>query len=97
MTPPRLWADFNGLFGEYLCISHGDTCRDETGAEIVLRSGIRATAFCEDSDDQGRPDKLIASGIVKPAAPGMVGHRSRWVLHIDQDGVRHESDLQVED
>ena len=93
MTTPRLWADFNGLFGEYLCLSHGDTCRDETGADVTLRSGMLVTAYCEDSDEDGRPDSLIASGTVEPATPGLVGHHSRWVLRIDGHGVRHESDL----
>ena len=89
----RLRADFNGLFGRYLCLSHKDTCPDESGAEVVLREGMQVAAFDDDSDEQGRPDKLIASGVVEPAVPGLVGHGSRWVLRIDERGVRHESDL----
>jgi hypothetical protein len=39
------------------------------------------TAFDEDvDDDEGRPDWLSCNG-------------SRWVLRIDHNGVRHESDL----
>ena len=97
MTTPRLWADFNGLFGAYLCLSHGDTCPDDTGNQVVLQAGMRVTAYCEDSDEQGRPDNLIASGTVEPAVPGQVGHRSKWVLRIDEHGVRHESDLRKGD
>ena len=93
MPTLRVRADFNGLFGEYLCLSHGDTCLDESGAEIMLRPGMQVTAFEEDSDDQGRPDRLIASGVVEPAVSGLVGHGSKWVLHIDEHGVRHESEI----
>jgi len=25
----RVWADFNGLFGDLLCISHSDSCKDD--------------------------------------------------------------------
>jgi hypothetical protein len=96
MTTLRLRTDFNGLFGKYLCLSHGDTCRDESGAEVPLRAGMQVTAFDEDFDEEGRQDNLVASGIVEPAVPGLVGHRSRWVLHIDEHGVRHESDLRAE-
>ena len=92
-TPLRPWADFNGLFGEYLCLSHSDTCPDETGSRVTLRAGMLVTAFMEDSDEHDRPDNLIASGVVEPAAPGLVGHGARWVLHVDESGVRHESDL----
>ena len=97
MTTPRLRADFNGLFGKYLCLSHGDTCLDESGANVSLRAGMQVTAVDEDSDEHGRPDNLIASGIVEPAVPGLVGHRSKWVLHIDEHGVRHESDIRAQE
>ena len=97
MTTLRLRADFNGLFGKYLCLSHGDTCLDESGAEVSLRPGMQVMAFDEDSDEQGRPDNLIASGIVEPAVPGLVGHGSKWMLRIDDHGVRHESDVRAQE
>jgi hypothetical protein len=34
---PRLRADFNGLFGSILCLSHGDTALDEHDQAISLR------------------------------------------------------------
>ena len=91
-TPPKVYADFNGLFGDILCISHGEPCRDEKGTEVYLRPGMHLTAFDEDLDDQGQRDDLVASGIVEPAPDWLQCNGSRWVLRIDARGVRHESD-----
>lgn len=93
MSAPRLWADFNGLFGDVLCLSHADTCPDENGAEVALRAGMPATAYDEDADEEGRRDDLIASGVVEPSPSWLRCAGSRWVLLIDEHGVRHESDL----
>jgi len=90
----RLHADFNGLFmsAHVLCLSHAETCRDRDGNEVSVEAGLRATAFDEDVDDQGRRDDLFASGTVERAPDWLAKHGSRWVLRIDERGVRHESD-----
>ena len=91
----RLHADFNGIFGDLLCLSHSDTCRSETGAEVQLHHGMVATAFEDDVDDAGRPDKLIATGVVERAPDWLECNGSRWVLRIDNRGVHRESDLRA--
>jgi len=88
----RLRADFNGLFGDILCLSHSDTCLDETGAQVTLRAGMIVTAFDEDVEE-GKPDDLIASGTVEPSPDWLVCNGSKWCLKIDTDGVRHQSDV----
>ena len=94
MNTPRLRADFNGLVGELLCLSHRDTCTDESGAEVRLRAGMTVTAFDEDTNEAGRPDDLLASGVVEQAPDWLACNGSRWVLRIDNRGVRHQSDLE---
>jgi len=89
----RVWADFNGLFGELLCLSHRDTCEDEDGNVVTLQTGMTLTAFMEDADEHGNRDDLIASGIVEASPESLRCLGSRWVLRIDRNGVRHESDL----
>lgn len=89
----RIRADFNGLFGELLCISHGESCPDEQGRPVTLRSGMKMTAFDEDQDDEGNRDDLIASGTVQPAPDWLRCNGSRWVLKVDESGVRHQSEL----
>lgn len=93
MERKRLRADFNGLFGDILCLSHGDTCFDETGAIVHLSDGIAITAFDEDIDDDGNRDDLIASGIVEPSPDWLQCNGSKWILRIDENGVRNESDM----
>jgi hypothetical protein len=55
---------------------------------------MHLTAFDENTED-GKPDNLIASGIVERSPDWLQCRGSRWVLRIDNDGVRHESDLSV--
>ena len=44
----RVRADFNGLFGELLCLSHKDTCEDANGNLMALKAGMLLTAFDEE-------------------------------------------------
>ena len=94
MNSHRVRADFNGLFGDILCLSHEDTCSDEAGSVIRLREGLILTAFDEDVDEHGRRDDLVASGMVECSPAWLQCHGSRWVLEIDDKGVRHESDTE---
>ena len=89
----RVYADFNGLFGEVLCLSHKDTCLDADGNVVTLCEGMTLTAFDEDADEHGNRDDLIASGVVEPSPESLRCLGSRWVLRIDRNGVKHQSDL----
>ncbi len=51
------------------------------------------TAFDEDSDEHGQRDDLLATGTVEPSPDWLQCKGSKWVLRIDQHGVRHQSDL----
>src|SRR5438477_94281 len=92
----RLYADFNGLSGDILCLSHSDTSLDANGAVVELREGMLVTVFEEDVDDQGRRDDLVANGTVERAPEWLRKHNSKWVLKIDRDGIRRESETCAE-
>ena len=81
-------ADFNGLFGDILCLSHEDSCRSHDGSPLQLAAGQEVTAF-EDDSFEGNTEYLVASGVVEPAPPELSCSGSRWVLRIDEQGVRH--------
>jgi hypothetical protein len=89
----KLRADFNGLFDDLLCLSHSDSAVDETGTAVTLTVGMSVIAFGEDVDEQGQRDNLIASGVVEPSPAWLRCNGSKWVLRIDRNGVRHESEL----
>ena len=93
MDPSRLQADFNGLFGEMLCLSHTDTCRDESGTDVRLQAGMVVTVVEPDLDPAGNRDDLVATGTVEPSPEWLACRGSRWVLRINGDGVRNESEI----
>ncbi|HET7585848.1 MAG TPA: hypothetical protein VFK13_13110 [Gemmatimonadaceae bacterium] len=65
MSHNRVRAEFNGLFGDLLCLSHSDTCKAEDGSTVRLEAGMELTAFAEDADEHGQRDDLLASGTVE--------------------------------
>ena len=86
-------ADFNGLFGDVLCLSHSDHCLTEDRNPVLLSAGMTLTAFDPDADEEGNPDDLIATGVVEPSPDWLKCRGSRWILRIDENGVRHQSDI----
>jgi hypothetical protein len=93
MSSVKLQADFNGLFGDVLCLSHKDSEVDQEGRTVILRSAMSVTAFDEDQDKDGNRVYVVASGTVEPSPDWLQCKGSRWVLRIDKRGVRHESGL----
>lgn len=96
MKQIKVYADFNGIFGDVLCLSHENVCKDEYGDEVLLHEGMTVTAFDVDADENGNRDHLIASGIVESSPDWIKCNGSKWILRIDENGVLHESDIQVE-
>ena len=91
---PRLSADFNGLFGDLLCLAHSDVCPDENGVEVLLQENMIATAYEEDEDVDGRRDDLVATGVVQRSPEWLSCRGSVWCLKIDENGVRHQSQIE---
>jgi hypothetical protein len=92
----KVWGDFNGVWsdekGSMLCLSHGETCKDEFGNEVVLKEGIKLTAFDKDADENNNPDDLIANGRVEHSPEWLQCKGSKWILRIDENGIYHESE-----
>ncbi|MFZ0480605.1 MAG: gamma-glutamyl-gamma-aminobutyrate hydrolase family protein [Terriglobales bacterium] len=89
----RVRGDFNGLFGDVLCLSHEDTCVAGNGEIVKLHEGMKLTAFDEDGIQPGKPEYILASGTVEPSPEWLSCRGSRWILRIDERGVRRQSDL----
>ena len=90
----KVYADFNGIFGELLCLSHTESSKDEFGNIVKLYDGMKITAYDQDADENGNRDDLIANGIVEPSPDWLKCSGSKWVLRIDENGIYHESEMQ---
>ena len=90
--PIRLQADFNGLFGDVLCLSHRETCLADDGTQIAVIEGMAAVAFEPDANALGEADELYATGVIEKAPESLACNGSRWILRIDSDGVRNRLD-----
>jgi hypothetical protein len=89
----RIRADFNGIFGDLLCLSHSESAKDEENNDVLLSNGMNVTAFEEDTDEHGNPDQLLSHGVVVESPEWLQCLGSRWALQMDDRGVYHESDL----
>jgi len=87
-----LRADFNGLFGDLLCLSHGEPRTAIDGEAVNLSAGLRVVAV-EDDSFEGKCEYLVASGLVEAAPPELACSGSKWVLRIDPQGVRHVPEI----
>jgi hypothetical protein len=96
MKKLKVWGDFNGVWsderGVMLCLSHGDSCKDEFGNNVILKEGMELTAFDEDADENGNRDDLIASGVVERPPDWLQNHGSKWILRVDENGIYNESE-----
>lgn len=93
MNRIKVYADFNGIFGELLCLSHTESSKDEFGNIIKLYEGMEITAYDEDADENDNRDYLIANGTVESSPDWLKCNGSKWCLRIDENGICHESDL----
>ncbi len=89
MATPLVYADFQNLDDENRPrLTCAGTRQDLERQGIELREGLRLTLYTDDANDEGKPDKLLADGIVQYNQ----GEKC-WVAAIEWNAIRHESDL----
>lgn len=104
----RLWLDFNELCfsdgdGPVYLFSRGDVVNDSAGRDVALYAGMAVSLFDGDLDPEGRPDPLLAEGVLLPGglpqAPGVKWlvrlTRNRKTYRSGQDYVYWLSDLEA--
>lgn len=84
-------GDFKELFGNLLCLSHGERCTDPDGSPVDVVEGQLVTAY-EDNSIETKREYLVASGSVEKAPEELACPGSRWVLRLDAQGVRRVSE-----
>jgi len=93
MSTPRICVDFNEMpcAGEVL-LSQEDSKIDSSGSLVHFHEGKEVTVYMDDCDENGNPDRLIAKGNAMRNGHGGWTAAARWLLKIDEDGIRHESE-----
>jgi hypothetical protein len=83
-----VYADFNNLDDENrLRLDCVGTLEDLARQGIELREGQVLTFYMDDADDEGRPDELLAEGVLHYCKDD----RS-WVAAVDWSALHHASD-----
>jgi len=90
MSGTKVYADFHNLDDfNRLRLTCAGTTADLTREGIQLREGLVLTFYMDDADDQGRPDELLAEGVVEFNETERI-----WVAQVDWSAVRHASEDQ---
>ena len=91
---PLFYVDFNELMEfDVVLLSQTDLKKDAGGNNIQLIEGLRIAIYSDDIGDDGRPDNLVAEGVViRNRYTGHFPH-VKWCCRIGPEGIRHQSDL----
>jgi len=54
---------------------------------------MQIAVYMDDTDEMGKPDNLIANGVARRNHHGSWTSAASWILVIDDDGIRHESEV----
>ena len=97
MDRARIEVDFNELIERNLVLlSKTDLCIDSEGNEVFLEEGKEVFIYEEDRDESGKPDNLLAQGIVErnnPTTNGSWTAAAKWCCRIDNNSIYHESEI----
>jgi hypothetical protein len=91
---PLFYVDFNELMEfDVVLLSQTDTKKDAHGNDVHLTEGLPIAIYSDDVGEDGKPDNLVAEGVVIPNKyTGSFPH-VRWCCRISNRGIRHQSDL----
>ena len=82
---PRIEVDFNDMIEENLLLLAANDYRvDSSGKRIEMREGLRVYLYCDDTDDNGKPSYLLASGIVERHQATDWSAKGKWRCRIDE-------------
>ncbi|MGA2057480.1 MAG: hypothetical protein ABSG88_19485 [Bradyrhizobium sp.] len=93
MKRPQFYVDFNELIEKDLvALSATNEKLSTNGEKILLRDGMMIDVYSDDLDDNGKPDNLIASGMVERNRSLGWAKEIKWCCRIDEQGIRHKSE-----
>lgn len=91
---PLFYVDFNELMEfDVVLLSQTDTKKDVQGKDVQLSEGLPIAIYSDDFGQDGKPDNLVAEGVViANKYTGSFPH-VKWCCRISNPGIRHQSDL----
>jgi hypothetical protein len=91
---PLFYVDFNELMDfNIVLLSQTDIKKNTEGNDVRLFEGLPVSIYSDDVGVDGKLDNLVAEGIVVPNRfTEHFGH-VKWCCQIDQNGIRHQSDI----
>ena len=96
LDKPRIWLDFNEFCAVdeadgalvYL-FSQADIVNDSDGNDVELFDGMEVSVFDHDLDDSGRPDALLADGVVIRNVLVLRQYPAvKWLVRLVKSGVQ---------
>ncbi len=94
LDKPRIRVDFNEIVEPDLVLLSAESSNaDSNGNTVEIFEGLQVDLYQEDSDENGNPDYLVATGLVERNSAGDWSSHVRWCCRIDKDGIRHLSQL----
>ena len=88
----RISVDFNEMVSsDEVLLSRDDHATDRAGRRHALSEGIEVGIYSDDGTDfaDGTPGVLIADGIVRRNTHSDWSAGVKWLLEIDERGIRH--------
>lgn len=94
MPKPILYADFNEMLESNLVLLSATDEKISLYGEVVsLHDGLEVMLYMDDVNEEGRPDNLMATGVVEANRSEGWGAHVKWCCRIDERGIVHQSDL----
>lgn len=94
MNIPMLRVDFNEMLEQDLVLlSVSDDRTDANNEKVHMTEGLKVAIYMDDTDEHGRPDVLIATGLVEANKCSGWGAHVKWCCRIDAVGIRHKSEI----
>jgi hypothetical protein len=81
------------LEADLVLLSRTDSAISSDGRTVNLREGLEVSVYTDDVDDDGRPDNLVANGVVELNRSGSWAKEVKWCCRIDKYGIRHQSSI----
>lgn len=93
-TLPRVRVDFNEMVENNLVL----LCKEDIKIDchdkpVQLSEGLKIEVFEVDSDEDGVPDFLIATGVVELNRLDDWSSHVKWCCRIDEGGINYESEI----